>query len=76
MSTSEKVSVSQKQILFMWCGSPYFLISGADGWVRTNDIPPGAVLYRLSYVCVCALPAFQQEPIRCIGAVSYGRGLY
>ena len=25
--------------------------SGADGWARTNDIPPGAVLYRLSYVC-------------------------
>ena len=38
--------------------------------------PPGAVLYQLSYVCVCALPASQQEPIRCIGAVSYGRGLY
>lgn len=26
--------------------------SGADGWTRTNDIPPGAVLYRLSYVCI------------------------
>ena len=26
---------------------------GADGWTRTNDIPPGAVLYRLSYVCGC-----------------------
>lgn len=25
---------------------------GADGWARTNDIPPGAVLYRLSYVCI------------------------
>ena len=25
---------------------------GADGWTRTNDIPPGAVLYRLSYVCM------------------------
>ena len=28
---------------------------GADGWTRTNDIPPGAVLYRLSYVCVVPL---------------------
>lgn len=26
--------------------------SGADGWTRTDDIPPGAVLYRLSYVCI------------------------
>lgn len=26
--------------------------SGADGWTRTNDIPPGAVLCRLSYVCI------------------------
>ena len=25
---------------------------GADGWTRTNDIPPGAVLCRLSYVCI------------------------
>lgn len=25
---------------------------GADGWTRTNDIPPGAVFYRLSYVCI------------------------
>lgn len=25
---------------------------GADGWARTNDIPPGAVLYRLSYICI------------------------
>ena len=29
--------------------------SGADGWTRTSDIPPGAVLYRLSYVCVVPL---------------------
>lgn len=26
--------------------------SGADGRIRTCDIPPGAVLYRLSYVCI------------------------
>ena len=25
---------------------------GADGWTRTNDIPPGAVLCQLSYVCI------------------------
>lgn len=29
---------------------------GADGWTRTNDIPPGAVLYRLSYICGWPLP--------------------
>lgn len=29
---------------------------GADGWTRTNDIPLGAVLYRLSYICGWPLP--------------------
>lgn len=35
--------------------------SGADGWTRTDDIPPGAVLYRLSYVCIDPPAGIQPE---------------
>ena len=37
--------------------------SGADGWTRTNGIPPGAVLYRLSYVCMRGVLVFPSRQI-------------